>query len=196
LNRSNGDDRKQKPDKNTIQVVKFNIYEKDLEKVMKPYLEGNIFKSEAFSSSKFEYFPIIMVKLVFYETKGFFKKKEVEIDENLYLHYKNYDLFFIKDKQFQFASVINLDPHKIEGIDNFCKLDTKDKSELHFDFKSIGSSKVDHNKIKHLMERKFNVKVLDSSLILFPTWRCVLKNKKNNNTREIKIDAIFGKPIL
>ena len=195
LHQPDENNHKQKDDKNTIQVVKFNIYEKDLEKVIKPYLEGNIFKSEELLSSKFEYVPIIMVKLIFFETKGFFKKKELEIAENLYIHHKNYDLFFVKDKQFQFASVIDLDPHKIEDVDNYCKLDTKDKSELHFDFRSIGSSRVDHKKIKHLMERKFKVKVLNSELILFPTWTCTFKNKKDNSTREIKIDAIFGKPI-
>ncbi|MBI87125.1 MAG: hypothetical protein CMG63_03485 [Candidatus Marinimicrobia bacterium] len=192
---SDRNDKKPKTNKNAIKVVNFDIYEKDLEKVIKPYLEGNIFKSEVFSSSKFQYDPIIMVKLIFFETKGLFKKKKVEIAENLYLHYKTYDLFFVKDKQFQYASVIDMDPHKIEDIDNHCRLDTKDKSEVHFDFRSIGSSKVDHKKIKHLMERKFKVRVMESELILFPTWRCTFTNKKNNNKREIKIDAIFGKPI-
>ena len=64
--------------------LKSTRFKEDLEKVIKPYLEGNIFKSEVFSSSKFQYDPIIMVKLIFFETKGLFKKKKVEIAENLY----------------------------------------------------------------------------------------------------------------
>ena len=72
---SDKNDKKSKTNKNVITVVNFDIYEKDLEKVIKPYLEGNIFKSEVFSSSKFQYDPIIMVKLIFFETKGLFKKE-------------------------------------------------------------------------------------------------------------------------
>ena len=181
---------------NIIQVVKHNLYERDLEKFVKPLLEGGLFKSEVLVSSSFDYCPIIMVKLVFLETKGFFRKKEVEIAENLYLHNKTYDLFYVKNKQFQFTGVIDIDPHKIEDIDDFCKLETHDKSELHFDFRSIGGSKVNHKKVKHLMERKFNVRVLDTELILFPIWLCKLAKKKKNDYRTIKLDAIFGQQII
>ena len=181
--------------KEEIQVVKHSLYERDLEKFVKPHLEGTLIKSEIFSGSDFEYLPLIMVKLVFIEQKGLFKKKEVEIGENLYLHHKTYDLVYVLNKKFEFASVVDVDPHKIKDLDDVCIMEPHDKSEIHFDFRSTGGTRIDHKKIKHLMERKFNVRVEHTEMVLFPVWTCTIKNKKSSKTRQVSLDAIFGNRI-
>jgi len=181
--------------KEEIQVVKHSLYERDLEKLVKPHLEGTLMKSETFSDSAFEYLPLIMVKLVFIEEKGIFKKKEIEIGENLYLHHKSYDLIYVQSKKFEFSTVVDIDPHKIKDLDDVCTLEAHDKSEIHFDFRSTGGTKIDHKKIKHLMERKFNVRVEHTEMVLFPVWICTIKNKKTSKTRQIALDAIFGNQI-
>ena len=188
---------KEKPTtgKEDIQVVKHSLYERDLEKLVKPHLEGTLMKSETFSDSAFEYLPLIMVKLVFIEKKGIFKKKEIEIGENLYLHHKSYDLIYVQSKKFEFSSVVDIDPHKIKDLDDVCTLEAHDKSEIHFDFRATGGTKIDHKKIKHLMERKFNVRVEHTEMVLFPVWICTIKNKKSSKTRQISLDAIFGNKI-
>ena len=175
-----------------ILVTRHVIFERDLEKFVKPYLDGSLIKSELLSDSSFNYLPIILVKLVFLEQKGFFKKKEIEIAENLYLHYKSHDLMFAQKKKFEFSSVVDIDPHKIKDLDDVCKLETQNKSDIHFDFRSIGGTKIDQREIKHLMERKFNVRVENAELVLFPVWYCTLKNKKSGKSRQITLDAIFG----
>ena len=136
-----------------------------------------------------------MVKLVFIEKKGIFKKKEIEIGENLYLHHKTYDLIYVQSKKFEFSSVVDIDPHKIKDLDDVCTLEAHDKSEIHFDFRATGGTKIDHKKIRHLMERKFNVRVEHTEMVLFPVWICTIKNKKSSKTRQISLDAIFGNKI-
>ena len=194
---SETDSTKEKPStgKEEILVVKHSLYERDLEKLVKPHLEGTLMKSETFSDSAFEYLPLIMVKLVFIEKKGIFKKKEIEIGENLYLHHKSYDLIYVQSKKFEFSAVVDIDPHKIKDLDDVCTLEAHDKSEIHFDFRATGGTKIDHKKIKHLMERKFNVRVEHTEMVLFPVWICTIKNKKSSKTRQISLDAIFGNQI-
>ena len=136
-----------------------------------------------------------MVKLIFIEQKGFFRKKEVEIGENLYLHHKTYDLVYIQNNKFEFSSVVDVDPHKIKDLDDDCTLEPHNKSEIHFDFRSTGGTRIDHKKIKHLMERKFNVRVEHTEMVLFPVWTCKIKNKKSSKTRQVSLDAIFGNRI-
>ena len=178
-----------------ILVTRHVIFERDLEKFVKPHLEGSIMKSELLSDSSFNYAPIVLVKLVFIEQKGIFKKRQIEIAENLYLHYKSHDLMYVQNKKFEFSSVVDIDPHKIKDLDDVCQLETQNKSDIHFDFRSIGGTKIDQREIKHLMERKFNVRVEHAELVLFPIWSCTLKNKKTAKSRQITLDAIFGNQI-
>ena len=53
-------------DKEEIQVVKHALYERDLEKLIKPYLEGTLIKSETFSDSSFEYSTSTAKRLLYF----------------------------------------------------------------------------------------------------------------------------------
>jgi len=102
---------------------------------------------------------------------------------------------YVQNKKFEFSSVVDIDPHKIKDLDDVCQLETQNKSDIHFDFRSIGGTKIDQREIKHLMERKFNVRVEHAELVLFPIWSCTLKNEKTAKSRQITLDAIFGNQI-
>ena len=176
-----------------IHVVKSNIYERDILKKVKPYLKGSIFKSEKLEISIFKYIPLIMVDLIFLDVKGIFKKTVIEIPEKLYLDYDNMDIMFVdKNNNFMFDSVIDSDPHKIEDIDNYCNVETYEKDDIDFDFRTIGRKKINRKKVKSSLERKYRVNVRNSELILFPIWECTLKDKKTKKTRKLLLDSIFG----
>tara|TARA_B100000678_G_scaffold127898_1_gene107098 strand:+ start:82 stop:504 length:423 start_codon:yes stop_codon:yes gene_type:complete len=133
-----------------------------------------------------------MVNLVFIDVKGIFKKSITEIPENLYLDFKTLDIFYVVDKQFKFASVVDADPHKIEDLDNYCKLEPYDKDDVDFDFRALGGKRLNKKKVKSSLERKYRVTVNNSELVLFPVWECTLKHKNSGKTRMIMIDGIFG----
>ncbi len=176
-----------------IHVVKSNIYERDVAKKVKPYLKGSIFKSEKLEISLFKYIPLIMVDLIFLDVKGIFKKTVIEIPEKLYLDYDNMDIMFVdKNNNFMFDSVVDSDPHKIEDIDNYCNVETYEKDDIDFDFRTIGRKKINRKKVKSSLERKYRVNVRNSELILFPIWECTLKNKKTKKIRKLLLDSIFG----
>jgi len=178
-----------------ISVVRSNIYERDVNDKIKRYMEGTFFKSETLEASSFTYLPLIMVKLVFLDVKGVFKKTVTEIPEKLYLDYDNMDIMYVDKKHFMFESVIDSDPHKIEDIDNYCIVEKFTKEEIDFDFRALGGKKVNKRKVKSSLERKYRVNVRDSELILFPIWECTLRNKKTNKKRELIIDSVFGNEI-
>ena len=67
------------------QTTKIRVFERELKRKIKPYLSGVMIKSEELNDTKFCYLPLIKVAIIFYKTKGLFKKTVTEIPENLYL---------------------------------------------------------------------------------------------------------------
>ena len=120
--------------------------------------------------------------MLFLDQKGFFNKTITEIPENLYLDFKTHDIMFIKNDVINFASVVDIDPHKIMDLDDCCTIELLNKSQVDFDFRSLGGRKLNKKKVKHNLERKYKVKVKDSELIIFPLWECTIKNKKDGKT--------------
>ena len=172
--------------------VENKIFERDLEKKVKPHLEGGLFKSEKLDGTKFRYQPLVKVDLTFFQEKGFFKKKTVEIPENLYLDFKTNDLLHVKKEQFVFSPVLDMEPHEISDLDNHCKIETISKDEVDFDFRILGGKKLDKKAIKNMMERKYRVEVHKVEMVLVPTWECTLKQKKGKSTRTVTLDGIYG----
>ncbi len=178
-----------------VVVVENNIFERDLVSKVSPHLSGRFFKKERLVGTVFKYIPIIRVKLTFEDKKGLFKKTISKIDENLYLDYKSYNLFYAEDNIFKFSPIVDADPNEIYDLDNCCTLVSKQRNQVDFDFRVLGGKKLNKSKVKNAMERKYRVQVLDSDLVLFPVWDCKIENKKTGDSKRLSIDGIFGNPI-
>ena len=183
------------PNNEQTLTVKNNIIERDLIKIIKPFLNGIFFKSEKLYETKFNYYPLIQIDLFVLKNKGFFKKVIEEISEKLYVDYKTYKLVYIKKNKFIFTNVLDVDPNKIIDLDNKCEIIEKDRNEFKFDKRILGNKRLNQNKIKSHMERKFRVKVVSSRLILLPYWECNIINQKTKKNRYINIDGVFGSEI-
>ena len=173
-------------------VVRNMVIERDLQKKIKPHLAGTLIKSEELVSSMFQYKPLIKVEITWVEKTGIFRKKKIEIPENLYLDFKTEKLVYVENATFKSAYVVDSDPHKIKDLDNYCTILEKNTDDVDFDYSSLGGRSLDKNKIKKLMERKYGVVVNNVAMVLFPTWTCTIKNKKDNKTRELLLDGVFG----
>ncbi|GAB6097021.1 hypothetical protein JCM14469_32750 [Desulfatiferula olefinivorans] len=182
------------PGADEVYYVKNQVFESDLEKLVKPLLSGALFKSEKLEGYTFQYRPLIRVNLLFFKEKGLFRKTTSEIPENLYLDYKTHTIFHVDGKQSRFSPVVDADPHEIPDLDDHCAIDIIKKSEIDFDFRKIGK-KLDPTEIRHLMERKYRVEVRDVDLLLYPTWACTIADKKTGKTRAIILDGTTGRPI-
>ncbi len=84
---------------------------------------------------------------------------------------------------------------KINDLDDHCKIEPMLKDQLDHDFRKIDSKKLDIKTIENMMERKYPVKVQHVELVLFPTWECTVKVKKNKDTRTVVLDGVLGKEI-
>ena len=175
--------------------MKNQIFEREISDRVKPFLAGSLFKSEVFEKAVFDYLPLIKVDLTFFEKKGFFRKKTKEIRENLYLDHKDHRLFYLKDDVFQYSSVVDEDPHKIIDLDNVGKIESRNKNEIDYDFRQLGRRSISQKEITSLMERKYDVKVHSSELMLLPIWECSIKAKKGNNRRILILDGVTGKEV-
>ena len=89
----------------------------------------------------------------------------------------------------------NIDPHKIEDLDNHCTLVAKERDDVDFDFRTLGGQKINNGKLSNMMSRKYHLKVNDIKMVLFPTWECKIKHNKKKLARIIQLDGIFGNPI-
>ena len=158
-------DRKSKDD--YVLVVENKIFERDLLSLVKPHLLGKLFKKEKLISTNFKYLPIIKVEVTFEQKKGIFKKKILNIDENIYLDYKSFDIFYAENKFFKFSEVVDAAPNEIYDLDNCCDMVVKNKSEVDFDFRTLGGKKLEVKKVKSVVERKYRVKVKNIDLVFF-----------------------------
>jgi hypothetical protein len=184
-----------KKNKEMVFYMKNQIFERDIQDRVKPFLDGALFKSELLEKTVFNYLPLIRVELTFFSKKGLFRKKIKEIKEKLYLNYNDYTLFFLKDDVFQYSSVVDEDPHKIVDLDNIGEIESLEKDKIDYDFRRLGGKSINNKKIKALMERKYDVAVHSTNLILFPIWECQIKGKKSKIKRSLLLDGIQGKEI-
>jgi len=178
-----------------ILVARNLIKERRIEKYLKPFLKGTLFKSEKLVESTFEYYPLLQISIIFFDKKGFFRRTTVEIPENLYIDYKTHKMLYIEKEEFFFKSVVEDDPHKILDLDDNCKIETIKKNEIDFDFRKLRSKKLDKKKIYNTMERKYNIKVNDDKILLFPIWKCLVEEKSSSSNRFVYLDGIFGNEI-
>jgi hypothetical protein len=178
-----------------VLCVRNKVFERDLVKKIKPYLAGGLVKSEELTDTKFRYLPLVKVSLIFFQKKGVFKKTVTEIPENLYLDFKTQNLLYVKNNQFIFSSVVDLDPNKISDLDDHCDIKPIRKDKIDYDFRGMGGRKLNKKAIRNMMERKYQVKVNDVELLLFPTWECTVKEKKSKDTRTVVLDGGLGKEI-
>ena len=178
-----------------VLCVKNKVFERNLVKKIKPCLAGGMFKSEELNDTKFHYLPLIKVAIIFYKTKGLFKKTVTEIPENLYLDFKTRDMLYVKNNQFRFRCVVDVDPHKISDLDDHCKIEPVHKDKIDYDFRRLGGKKLNKKAIENMMERKYPVKVNEVELLLFPTWECTVKGKKGKSVRAVVLDGVYGKEI-
>jgi len=172
--------------------IETQLYERDLEKKVKPHLAGCMMKAETFEGAEFHYLPMAMVDLIFFKKRGFFKKKTEEIHAKLYLDLKTNEIQHIEKKQFVFSTVLDSDPHAIQDLDDIAEINMVQRETVDFDFSTIDEDSLDVTALTHMMERKYPIKVNTIQLALFPLWECTLKHKKTEETRIVKLDAIFG----
>ena len=179
----------------TVFYMKNQIFEREIADRVKPFLAGSIFKSEVLEKAVFSYLPLVKVDLTFFDKKGIFRKKTHEVKENLYLDHKDHRLFYLKDDVFQYSTVVDEDPHKIVDLDNIGEIESIDKDKMDYDFRELGRRSISQKKISSLMERKYDVKVHSSDLILLPIWECHIKAKKTSKKRTLLIDGVKGKEV-
>ena len=184
-----------KENKEMVFYMKNQIFEREIQGRVKPFLDGALFKSELLEKAVFNYLPLIRVELTFFSKKGLFRKKTKEIKEKLYVNYNDYTLFFLKDNVFQYSSIVDEDPHKIVDLDNIGEIESLEKDKIDYDFRGLGGKTISHKKIKSLMEKKYDMAVHSSALILFPVWECQIKAKKGEGKRTLLLDGIQGKEI-
>jgi hypothetical protein len=91
--------------------------------------------------------------------------------------------------------VVDLDPNKISDLDDHCDIKPIRKDKIDYDFRGMGGRKLNKKAIRNMMERKYQVKVNDVELLLFPTWECTVKEKKSKDTRTVVLDGGLGKEI-
>lgn len=177
-----------------VLIASYRIFESDLKKVCASYLQAGalkLFKKEKVVSASFNYLPLIKAEMLFFDRKGLFRKTTEEIPVNLYLHYKTGEIMMISGKEIGFHALIDLDPHKIEDLDDRVVLELKNRDEVDFDFRKLGKKR-DKEDIKALLQHKYHVEVLNVTLVLYPMWQCKVESKENRTLRTINIDAVDG----
>jgi hypothetical protein len=178
-----------------ILIVKLNFYEKDLTKEIKSHLESGLFKNkEKSAGAVLKYLPIIRTHIEFDQKRGFFKNKTETLAENLYLTWKEMKIITFLKGVISVEAIFEKTPDKIEDIDNVAQVEAVSKNELATDI-DLKKLKLNEKKVRHTIENKYGVKLVEAEPMLYPYWECDIEHIKEGSHRTVYIDAVTGKTL-
>jgi hypothetical protein len=195
---SENDNMESKQSNEEVLLVDFTLHERNLNKALKPHLEHktlNLVALEKLESARFDYYPLLKVKMLFNNKKGIFRKKVEQVPVNLYLDYKQLNILMIDSKAMRFEALIDMDPHKIDDLDGLIFPQPKKRDEVEYDFRKLGK-RIDVAEVKTMLERKYDVEVQEVDVMLYPVWHCMIQHKQNGTKRQLTVDAVMGYPLM
>jgi hypothetical protein len=181
-------------DNDIVLIAAHKVFEADLFKKIRPYLPGKLFgliKFEKLQEASFDYLPLIKVGMVYTKRKSWFTKQTIEIPLNLYLDYRSFEIVTISKRTILFEPLARIEPHRIEDFDHRVQFAGERRDKVAFDFRRLGR-KLDHEEVRTILSRKYNVTVESIELLLLPVWDCTLSNRKTGAGRSLIVDACLG----
>jgi hypothetical protein len=153
-----------------------------------------IFATEEIASGKLAYLPLYKVRFTETVTEGWIFKQSVEKRDNLYFSGVTAELLSYTSAGFAFTADVPKSAVDVVDLDNLATFETRAPGDLPFDDVEM-TALVEPKQVEASALQKFKVSVLGISLVFFPVWRFLVRDKQSGAERDLAIDGLKGQPL-
>jgi DNA helicase HerA-like ATPase/DNA-binding transcriptional ArsR family regulator len=181
-----------------VEAVKLRIFEPEARKRVEADLASTllVFAREEVVGLRLAYLPLYKVRFTTKIKEGWLFKREVERRDNLYFNALTGELLtYVKGSGFSFAAGSPQSPIDVVDLDDLGCLETRLPGELELDEKEMRSL-LGSKGAEATAARKFQLEILETSLVFLPVWRALLRDKQNRSERDLNLDGWEGRPIV
>ena len=122
-------------------------------------------------------------------------KHDVEKRDNLYFSGVTAELLSYTSTGFAFTAVVPSNPVDVVDLDNLATFETRAPGDVPLDDAEM-QVLVEPSVVDASARQKFKLEVLGISLVFFPIWRFVVRDKQSAAERDLNIDGLKGQPLI
>lgn len=153
-----------------------------------------IFAREEIVSGRLAYLPLYKVRFSEKVQEGWFFKHDVEKRDNLYFSGVTGELFSYTGGAFAFTADVPGNAVDVVDLDNLAKFEMRAPGELALDDAEM-QALLEPSAVEASAHQKFKLEVLGISLVFFPIWRFLVRDKQSTAERDLCIDGLKGQPL-
>lgn len=179
-----------------VEAVKLAIFEPEARKRAEGQLATSmfIFRSEEIASQRLVYLPLYKVRFSAKVKEGWVFTREVEKRDNLYFNGLTAELLNFQGNAFTFAGTVPANPVEVVDLDNLATFEQRSPGELPLDDAEM-QALLQPKDIEKSALAKFQMTILETSLVFFPVWRFLIKSLSSKAERDLNIDGLKGQPL-
>lgn len=179
-----------------VEAVKLAVYEPDARRNAEGQLASSfvIFAREEIVSQRLAYLPLYKVRFTAKVREGWLFTQEVERRDNLYFSGVTAELLSYTGKGFAFTADVPANPIEVVDLDNLAAFEMRAPGDLEL-LETEMTALRGPKDIEASALKKFQLTVLDVTLVFFPVWRFLMRDKQNGSERDLCIDGLKGQPL-
>lgn len=151
------------------------------------------FAKEEIVNGRLAYLPLYKVRFSEKVQEGWFFKHDVEKRDNLFFSGVTAELFSYTGSGFAFTADVPGNAVDVVDLDNLAKF-ARALGDLPLDDAEMYAL-VEPSVVEASVHQKFKLDVLGMSLVFFPIWRFLVRDKQSTAERDLCIDGLKGQPL-
>jgi DNA helicase HerA-like ATPase len=153
------------------------------------------FAREELAAARLAYLPLYKVRFSATVQEGWLIfKHDVEKRDNLYFSGVTAELLSYTSAGFAFTADVPSNPVDVVDLDNLAAFETRAPGDLPLDDTEM-QALVEPSVVEASTRQKFRLEVLGISLVFFPIWRFLVREKQSAAERDLNIDGLKGQPL-
>jgi DNA-binding transcriptional ArsR family regulator len=179
-----------------VEAVKLTVLEPEARQLAGKQLASSylVFAREEIVSNRLAYLPLYKVRFSAMVSEGWVFKHDVEKRDNLYFSGVTAELLSYTSAGFAFTADVPTNPVEVVDLDNLATFESRAPGDLPMDDAEM-QALVEPSVIENSARQKFKLTVLGISLIFFPVWRFLIRDKESTSERDLCIDGLKGQPM-
>jgi hypothetical protein len=180
-----------------VETVKLAVREPEARQLASQQLASSylVFAREEILTGRLAYLPLYKVRFSATVSEGWIFKHDVEKRDNLYFSAVTAELLSYTSSGFAFTANLPTNAVDVVDLDNLATFEVHAPGDVPMDDAEM-KALVEPKTIEASAQQKFQLNVLGMSLIFFPVWRFVIRDKESTSDRDLCIDGLKGQPIM
>jgi hypothetical protein len=180
-----------------VETVTLAVHEPEARQAASKQLASSyvFFAREEIANGRLAYLPLYKVRFSAKVQEGWLIfKHDVEKRDNLYFSAVTAELLSYTAAGFAFTADVPSNPVDVVDLDNLAKFEMRAPGDVPLDDAEMDAL-VEPAAVEASAHQKFKLDVLDISLVFFPVWRFLVRDKQSTSERDLCIDGLKGQPL-